>query len=48
MYVAAGFCGLGFQIAPTIGEQVTEMIQNGNTTVPMDGYLPERFDIYQN
>jgi sarcosine oxidase subunit beta len=48
LYLAVGLCGLGFQIGPTIGEQVSELVLNGRTTIPMEGYLPERFEIYQN
>jgi sarcosine oxidase subunit beta len=43
-YVATAFCGLGFAIAPAVGEAMAELIMNGRTSVPIEAYRLDRFE----
>lgn len=43
-YVATAFCGLGFAIAPAVGEVMAELIMNGRTSLPIDAYRLDRFE----
>jgi sarcosine oxidase subunit beta len=47
LYVAAGFCGLGFAIGPGVGELMAELILTGRTSLSIDAYSLERFDLNQ-
>jgi sarcosine oxidase subunit beta len=43
-YVATAFCGLGFAIAPAVGELMAELIMNGRTSLPIDAFRLDRFE----
>ncbi|RLF77326.1 FAD-binding oxidoreductase [Thermococci archaeon] len=45
-YIAAGFSGHGFMMAPGVGEAMAELIVKGETKVPLDWdwYDPHRFE----
>ncbi len=43
-YVAAAFCGRGFGIGPALGQLLAEHIINGESSLPLDAYSPDRFD----
>ncbi len=43
-YIAAGFSGHGFMLAPAVGEAVAELIVDGKTDKPLDFYDPYRFE----
>lgn len=43
-YLAAGFSGHGYMMAPAVGEGLAELIQTGKTDLPLDYYDPERID----
>ncbi|MFW6071829.1 MAG: NAD(P)/FAD-dependent oxidoreductase [Candidatus Bipolaricaulota bacterium] len=43
-YLAAGFSGHGYMMAPAVGKGLAEMIVHGNTELPFDYYDPERVD----
>ncbi len=44
LYVAAGFCGLGFAIGPGAGKMMAELVMTGKTSLPIDAYSLERFN----
>jgi sarcosine oxidase subunit beta len=43
-YLAAGFSGHGYMMAPSVGEALAEVINGGKTDLPLDYYDPERID----
>ncbi|MCD6558835.1 NAD(P)/FAD-dependent oxidoreductase [Palaeococcus sp. (in: euryarchaeotes)] len=43
-YIAAGFSGHGFMLAPVVGEMMAELIVNGKTKKPLWFYDPYRFE----
>ncbi len=43
-YLAAGFSGHGYMMAPSVGEGLAELIINGQSDLPLDYYDPERVD----
>ncbi|AIF69507.1 sarcosine oxidase subunit beta [Palaeococcus pacificus DY20341] len=45
-YIAAGFSGHGFMMAPAVGEAMAELIAKGKSKVPLDWewYDPHRFE----
>ena len=43
-YVAAGFSGHGFMLAPVVGEALAELIVDGKTDKPLKFYDPYRFE----
>lgn len=43
LYVAAVFCGLGFSIAPAIGELMAELITTGRSRYDLTAYRLDRF-----
>ena len=43
-YIAAGFSGHGFMMAPAVGEMVAELITKGKTKLPVEWYDPYRFE----
>jgi sarcosine oxidase subunit beta len=43
-YLAAGFSGHGYMMAPSVGEGLAELIVNSQTDLPIDYYDPERID----
>lgn len=43
-YLAAGFSGHGYMMAPSVGEALADLIVNGQTDLPLDYYDPERVD----
>ncbi|WP_297421111.1 NAD(P)/FAD-dependent oxidoreductase [Thermococcus sp.] len=43
-YIAAGFSGHGFMLAPVVGEAMAELVVNGKTDKPLDFYDPYRFE----
>lgn len=43
-YIAAGFSGHGFMLAPVVGEALAELIVDGKTDKPLDFYDPYRFE----
>lgn len=43
-YIAAGFSGHGFMLAPVVGEALAELIVDGKTNKPLDFYDPYRFE----
>jgi len=45
LFIAAVFCGLGFSIAPAIGELMAELIVTGRTSHSIEHYRPERFTL---
>ncbi len=46
LYIAAGFSGHGFMMAPGVGEAMADLIVKGRTKVPLDWewYDPQRFE----
>jgi glycine/D-amino acid oxidase-like deaminating enzyme len=44
LYVATGFSGHGFKLAPTIGESLAETVLGSEPRVPIDVYDMTRFD----
>jgi len=46
LYIAAGFSGHGFMMAPGVGEAIADLIIKGKTKVPLDWewYDPQRFE----
>ena len=46
LYIAAGFSGHGFMMAPGVGEAIAELIVKGKSKVPLDWdwYDPHRFE----
>lgn len=44
LFVAVGFSGHGFKLAPTIGESLALMVLNHEPRVPIDEYRVSRFD----
>ena len=42
-YIAAGFSGHGFMLAPAVAEGVAELVTEGKTPKPLDFYDPYRF-----
>ncbi|MFA4639851.1 NAD(P)/FAD-dependent oxidoreductase [Pyrococcus kukulkanii] len=42
-YIAAGFSGHGFMMAPAVAEMVADLITKGKTDLPVDWYDPYRF-----
>ena len=48
LYVAAGFCGMGFKISPAVGLCVAELIADGaSRTVDLTPFRPDRFALGQ-
>ncbi|MBS3739901.1 FAD-binding oxidoreductase [Candidatus Bipolaricaulota bacterium] len=43
-YLAAGFSGHGYMMAPSVGEALAEVVSGGKTDLPLDYYDPERID----
>ncbi len=43
-YLAAGFSGHGFMLAPAVAEGMAELITKGHTSLPFDFYDPYRFE----
>ncbi len=43
-YIAAGFSGHGFMLAPAVAEAVSDLILKGGTSLPLDFYDPYRFE----
>ena len=43
LYVAAGFSGHGFKMAPTVGEALAQTVLGLPVRVPIDAYSPTRF-----
>ncbi len=43
-YLAAGYSGHGYMMAPSVGEGIAELITSGETELPLDYYDPERID----
>lgn len=43
-YLAAGFSGHGYMMAPSVGEGLADLIINGQSDLPLDYYDPERID----
>jgi len=43
-FIAAGFSGHGFMLAPVVGEAVAELVVNGKTDKPLWFYDPYRFE----
>ena len=43
-YIAAGFSGHGFMLAPAVAEGMAELMTKGHTTLPFDFYDPYRFE----
>ncbi|HEX6386741.1 MAG TPA: FAD-binding oxidoreductase [Anaerolineae bacterium] len=43
LYVAVGFSGHGFKLAPTIGEALAQMVLGQEPRVPIDDYAMDRF-----
>ena len=42
-YLAAGFSGHGFMLAPAVAEGMAELITKGSSSLPLDFYDPYRF-----
>ncbi len=42
-YIAAGFSGHGFMLAPAVGEGMADLITKGKSDLPLDFYDPYRF-----
>lgn len=47
LYVATGFSGHGFKLAPTIGEGLAQTILGQEPRVPIDSYGMDRFEVGQ-
>lgn len=45
-YIAAEFSATGFAIGPVIGEMIAQLVVNGRTSLPIDAFNPNRFDLY--
>lgn len=43
LFHAFGFCGAGFQIAPAVGEVLSELVTKGHSTTPIDAFSIGRF-----
>lgn len=43
-YIAAGFSGHGFMMAPIVGKSMAEIIVSGNPKITLDYYDPTRFE----
>ncbi len=43
-YIAAGFSGHGFMMAPAVAEAIADLIKTGKTDLPIDRYDPYRFE----
>jgi sarcosine oxidase, subunit beta len=43
LFYAFGFSGSGFQIGPGVGETLAELIDTGNTPIPLDPFSVSRF-----
>jgi sarcosine oxidase subunit beta len=44
-YLATGFSGTGFKLAPAVGQCVSELVLNGKaTTVDISAFTPKRFE----
>ena len=43
-YIAAGFSGHGFMLAPAVAEGMADLITKGHTSLPFDFYDPYRFE----
>ncbi|AAL81370.1 FAD-binding oxidoreductase [Pyrococcus furiosus DSM 3638] len=43
-YIAAGFSGHGFMMAPAVAEMVADLITKGKTELPVEWYDPHRFE----
>ena len=43
LFLATGFSGHGFAIAPAIGATVAELMLEGRTSLPIHGFRPSRF-----
>jgi sarcosine oxidase subunit beta len=44
VYVATGFSGHGFKMAPTVGESLAQTVLGRPVRVPIDAYSPTRFE----
>ena len=43
-YIAAGFSGHGYMMAPAVGKALAQLILDRSTDFPIDYYDPERID----
>ncbi len=43
-YIAAGFSGHGFMLAPAVAEGMADLMTKGHTSLPFDFYDPYRFE----
>lgn len=43
-YIAAGFSGHGFMMAPIVGKSMAELIADGRSEIDIDYYQPARFE----
>ncbi len=43
-YIAAGFSGHGFMMAPAVAEMMAELVTKGRTDLPVNWYDPYRFE----
>jgi sarcosine oxidase subunit beta len=46
-YIAAEFSATGFATGPVMGELMAELIMTGRTSLPIEPFNPNRFDLYQ-
>ncbi len=45
-FMAAEFSGTGLAMGPVCGELMAELMLHGRTSLPIDAFSPERFDLY--
>jgi sarcosine oxidase subunit beta len=43
-YIAAGFSGHGFMMAPAVAEMLSDLITKGKSKLPIEWYDPYRFE----
>jgi sarcosine oxidase subunit beta len=43
LYYAFGFCGHGFQLGPGVGDVMSELIDTGTTSTPIEPFHIGRF-----
>lgn len=48
IFHAFGFCGHGFQLSPIVGRLMAELVTEGKTSLPIDGFAVDRFDAAPN